>query len=60
MTDEETRELMARYGVTATQKTLYHYQGCKYENLKDALNYAQVVDKRTNASSTSAHPLDGH
>lgn len=43
MTDDEAKTLMARYGITAAQKTVYHYKGFKYENLMDALDYAELA-----------------
>lgn len=43
MTDNEAKALMARYGITAAQKTVYHYKEFKYENLMDALDYAEVA-----------------
>lgn len=48
MTDDETRELMARHGITATQHTVYHYGDFKYGNLTDALNQAELLTARTN------------
>jgi hypothetical protein len=41
MTEEE-KELTNRYGITATDKTVYHYKGYKYDRLQDALNYAKT------------------
>lgn len=45
MTDEE-KEQMAYYGVTAVQETVYLFNGAKYRDLKDALNYAELLAKR--------------
>jgi hypothetical protein len=58
MTDDETTKLMVRYGITATQQTVYHYQGCRYGNLTDALNYAELLTNRTSQSPASAHRVD--
>jgi hypothetical protein len=42
MTEEET-ELLKRYDITVEQKSVYTYEGHKYERLEDALNYAKLV-----------------
>ena len=52
MTDEE-RELMEHYGVTAVQETVYLFNGAKYRDLKDALNYAKLLAKREHGSIAS-------
>ena len=41
MTEEE-KELMERYGITAEQKTVYHYLSFRYDHLNDALSYARI------------------
>ena len=53
MTEEE-KELMKRYGITVEPKSVYSYKGYKYEHLKDALNYAKVVDAAHKSSVPSA------
>ena len=40
MTNEEKR-LMSQYGITQTKKTIFSYKHYKYENLKDAINFAE-------------------
>ena len=45
MTDEEKVQ-MAHYGVTAVQETVYLFNGAKYRDLRDALNYAKLLAKR--------------
>ena len=52
MTDEE-KDLMEHYGVTAVQETVYLFNGAKYRDLKDALNYAKLLAKRENGSIAS-------
>lgn len=52
MTDEE-KELMTHYGVTAIQETVYLFNGAKYRDLKDALNYAKLLAKREKESLVS-------
>lgn len=37
----EEKTLMARYGITCTPKMMYFYKQYRYENLVDALNYAE-------------------
>jgi hypothetical protein len=51
MTEDETKSLMERYGITATQQSVFHYQGFKYGNLTDALNQAELVATRANAAA---------
>ena len=46
MTEPESKALMDLHGITATQHTLYHYNGFRYGNLMDALNYAELVTSR--------------
>ena len=41
MTTEET-ELLEYYGINVEQKFVYFYKGYKYDNLRDALNYAKM------------------
>ncbi len=48
MTEDETRTLMERYGITVTQQTVYLYGGFKYGNLEEALDYATLVRTRAN------------
>jgi hypothetical protein len=50
MTDDE-KKLMAHHGITVVQQPVYHYRGCRYGNLTDALNYAELVTSRANDSS---------
>ena len=45
MTNEEKR-LMSQYGITQTNKTIFSYKHYKYENLKDAINFAENDRKR--------------
>lgn len=48
MTEDEM-ELMKRYDITAEQKSVYLYKGYKYEQLRDAVNYARIEDERQRA-----------
>lgn len=53
MTEEE-KEMMKRFGITVEQKSVYTCKGYKYEQLKDALNYAKVVGAAHKSSVPSA------
>lgn len=53
MTEAE-KELMKRFGITVEQRRVYTYKDYKYNHLKDALNYAKVVDAAHKASVPSA------
>lgn len=46
--DENLKRL---YGITVEQKPVYVYEGNKYENLKDALNYAKLDTERAHDSN---------
>jgi hypothetical protein len=52
---EDDKALMARYGITCAPKMMYFYKQYRYENLTDALRYAEIEAKRTqkNAQRTS-------
>lgn len=56
MTEPESKTLMERHGITATQQTLYHYKGFRYGNLMDALNYAELVTSREFAAGATSQP----
>ena len=45
MTEEE-KKLMDQYEITSQQKTVYHYNGHKYDSLKDAIRYAKTDTQR--------------
>jgi len=38
---EEAQKLMAEYGISHEKKSVYFYQGHKYDRLSDALRYAR-------------------
>jgi hypothetical protein len=46
MTETESRALMEHHGITVVQQAVYHYNGFRYANLTDALNYAELVTSR--------------
>ena len=37
---EEELKLMTQYGITQEKKSVYFYQGYKYDKLSDAIKYA--------------------
>ncbi len=41
--DEHERELMAQYGITAETRTVFLFEGYRYERLTDAVNYASRI-----------------
>jgi hypothetical protein len=41
MTDED-KIAMEQFGITYEQKTIFTFQGHKYERLADALKYAEI------------------
>ncbi len=47
MSEEETR-LMDKFGITFETKSVFHYQGHKYERLDDAVKYAEKVEASSN------------
>jgi hypothetical protein len=52
MTDEQ-KALMEHYGVTAAQETVYMFNGARYRDVRDALNYAELLAKRAKESHAS-------
>ena len=44
---EEEQELMVQYGITHEKKSVYFYQGHKYDKLSDAIRYASGSSART-------------
>jgi hypothetical protein len=50
MTEEE-RELMKRYGITAEQKMVYTFKGYRYDQLKNAVKYAESEARRRATAS---------
>ena len=43
---EQDKTLMAQYDITCEPKMIYSYKAHRYENLKDALNFAQLDVQR--------------
>jgi len=40
--NSDDRKLMEQFGITAESKTIYHFEGYRYERLSDAINYARI------------------
>jgi hypothetical protein len=55
MTDEE-KQTMQQYGITHETKTIFHFEGHKYERLSDAINYAKKghSEGKSNAGKSAA------
>jgi hypothetical protein len=45
MTESENM-LMKQLGIKAEQRTIFLYEGHKYEKIEDAINYAEIDQKR--------------
>lgn len=39
---EKQRQLVDRYGIQCAQKTVYLYKQFRYDNLEDAIRYAEI------------------
>lgn len=39
---EDDKALMAQYGITSEPKLIYCYKEHRYDNLKDAVNFAKL------------------
>ena len=50
MSDDEQKQML-RFGITIEHKTIYHYNGYRYDNLRDALRYAEIDTNRNNESA---------
>jgi len=48
----ESKVFLEKHGITVTQRSVYSYDGYTYDNLSDALNYAEQV--RTRATELAA------
>ena len=53
---EQEKKLMAQYEITCEPKKIYAYKEHRYENFKDALNYAQIDTKRRQEDSLLTPP----
>ena len=50
MSDDEQTQML-RFGITIEHKTIYHYNRYRYDNLRDALRYAEIDTNRNNESA---------
>ena len=39
--NSDDKKLMEEFGITAEAKTIFHFDGHRYERLSDAVNYAK-------------------
>jgi len=53
---EQEKKLMAQYEITCEPKKIYAYKEHRYENFKDAFNYAQIDTKRDQEDSLLTPP----
>jgi hypothetical protein len=51
---EEEQELMVQYGITHEKKSVYFYQGHKYDRLGDAIRYARDSSARTPTTASTS------
>jgi hypothetical protein len=42
----EDKALMAEHSIHSETKTVFHFEGYKYDKLKDALRFAKLVKER--------------
>ena len=40
--NSDDKKLMEEFGITAESKTIFHFDGHRYERLSDAVNYAKT------------------
>ena len=40
--NSDDKALMKKFGITSESKTIFHFDGHKYERLSDAVNYANT------------------
>ncbi|MBK79601.1 MAG: hypothetical protein CMQ43_01605 [Gammaproteobacteria bacterium] len=50
--DDHDQKLMAKHGITAEEKVVFHYGGHRYERLADAVNFAETQEARSGAKGT--------
>ena len=48
---EEDRKFMTQYDITSESKLTYRYKQYRYENLKDAVNFAKIDTEYTQEHS---------
>ena len=51
---EEEQELMVQYGITHEKKSVYFYEGHKYDRLSDAIRYARGRSARTPTTASTS------
>jgi hypothetical protein len=48
---QEDKELMLQYNIRTETRTVFYYEGYKYEKLHDAIRYAKLSRERAQPSS---------
>lgn len=55
LSSKEAQKLIAEYGITHEKKSVYFYQGHRYDRLSDALRYARDgLDRLSTTVSTAS------
>ena len=54
MTDEQ-KLAMEKFGITSETKSVFHFEGHKYDRLEDALKYAKQAAGNAEKSSTDSN-----
>ncbi len=53
---EEEKKLMSQFGITHAHKSVYFYEGLKYDRLSDAVSYARgCLARSATTESTPSH-----
>ena len=47
---QDEKAILEKYKITTEQKTVYVYEGYKYDNFKDAMNYAIIASANAGKS----------
>ena len=48
---QEDKDLMQQYNIHTETRTVFYYEGYKYEKLQDAINYARLSAERERDSA---------
>jgi hypothetical protein len=54
MTDEQ-KLAMEKFGITSETKSVFHFEGYKYDRLEDALKYAKQAAGNAEKSATDSN-----
>lgn len=56
--DDNDEVLMAQYGIRVETKSVFHYDGRRYDRLSDAVNYARTQRTPSDDEVVSGKPGD--